>query len=295
MNQHTVKMRELARELLSSGQASLVLGWKKGNLWYKSTPVFISRAEDAEKLLFDEFCHNNLAKYLMDLSHHPGKIAVFVKGCDSRAVNRLLQDNQIKREKLYILGIPCPGLKDADAAAGKKQGTEVKNSAKCAACSYPNPVVYDALLGEAAPAHGAKAPVEELIATLEGMVPGERYEYWSEQFNRCIRCFACRNVCPACNCRECCFDQAEPDWLGKANNLSENQFMQLTRAMHVAGRCIECGECERVCPMNIPLMAINKKLAKDIAGLFGEPAAGLDLEKKPPLGRFELNDPEKFV
>ncbi|MCR4442021.1 MAG: 4Fe-4S dicluster domain-containing protein [Peptococcaceae bacterium] len=295
MKEITQKMRDTARELLSSGQVALVLGWEKGYPWYKSAPTFIDKVEDVERLVFDEFCHNNLSKYLLDLAAVDGKVALFVKGCDSRGVNRLIQDNQVKREQLYIIGIPCPGLKDPDDAAGKNWGDEINGAVKCQDCRFPNPVVYDLLLGEKVPAVERGRETRELIERLEKMKPDERYEFWAGQFNRCIRCYACRNICPACNCRECVFDRAVPEWLGKANNLVENQFMQLTRAIHVAGRCIECGECERACPVNIPLMALNRKIINDIEELFGEEPAGLDPEKKTPLGRFELDDPEKFM
>lgn len=295
MKEYAEKMRAIARDLLATGQVNLVVGWEKGNLWYKSPPVFIRKVEDVDRLVFDEFCHNNLSKYLIDLAHHEGKTAVFVKGCDSRGINRLIQDNVIKRDQVYIIGIPCSGLKDPEDAVGKKEGAAVKDSVKCESCAYPNPVVYDVLAGPEVAIGSKGQETLSLIEKINKMTPDERYAYWAVQFNKCIRCYACRNVCPACNCRECIFDQASPDWLGKANNLTENQFMQMTRAMHVAGRCIECGECERACPMNIPLMAINKKLSEDVKELFGDTAAGVDLDKKPPLGHFELNDPEKFM
>ena len=120
------------------------------------------------------------------------------------------------------------------------------------------------------------------MEAIEAMSPDERYEFWTKQYDRCIRCYACRNVCPACNCRECVFDQTCVGWIGKANNSSENQFFALTRAMHVAGRCIECGECERACPMGIPIMLLNKKIIKDINELFGEYDAGIDVDSNYP-------------
>jgi len=295
MNEISLQMREIARDLLSKNEVNLVLGWEKGSHWYKSAPLFINKVEDVDRLVFDEFCHNNLSKYLVDLAHHEAKVAIFVKGCDSRGINRLIQDNVIKREQVYVIGIPCRGLKDPDDAVGKKCGEPVKDAVKCQECRYPNPVVHDIMVGEQVNATARGQETAALIEKLEKMTQDERYNYWSRQFECCIRCYACRNVCPACSCRECIFDRAVPDWLGKANNLAENQFMHLTRAMHVAGRCIECGECERACPMNLPLMALNKKIIKDIEELFGENDAGIDPEKKPPLGHFELNDPEKFM
>jgi len=276
-----------------------VIGWEKGTFWYLSPPAFIDKPEDVEKLVWDEYCHNNLSKYLLDLKNQEGKAAIFVKGCDSRAFNRLLQDKQINREKVILIGVPCEGLKDQAKAKELGQNGDIPQAEKCEGCQYPNPLVYDYLVGEEAQldevAATKEAPDYSDVKAIEEMTPDEKYDFWTKQYDRCIRCYACRNVCPACSCRECVFDQTRIGWIGKANNSSENKFFALTRAMHVAGRCIECGECERACPMDIPIMLLNKKLIKDINELFGENAAGIDPEGNLPLGHFDKNDPEEFM
>lgn len=281
-NEITSKMREIAKKLLTEKKVDLVIGWEKGRLPYQSPPVLIDKIEDTEKLIWDEYCANNLTHYLIDYKDSGTKIALFVKGCDSRGIIRLIQDNVIKREDVYIIGINCPGVKD-------KNGT----AEKCKVCEYPEPVISDEVLGEKSQISPEKERFS-VVEDLENMTPDEKYAFWQKQYDKCIRCFACRNVCPACNCKECIFDQGEK-WLARRVNESENGFYHITRAMHVAGRCIECGECERVCPMEIPLMKLNKKIAKDINTLFGPYEAGLDKEEDSPLGQYKVDDPEEFM
>ena len=290
----TEKMRTAAKDLLEKGEVTTVIGWEKGTFWYNSTPVFISKPEEVDRLVFDEFCANNLAKYLMDYRNAEGKTAVFVKGCDARGVNRLVQDYQVNRDKVFLIGIPCSGMKEAPKTAEKQDSSKLPLLKKCQECATPNPVVYDLLLGD--PVSERQVPDRfSGVEAIEGKTADEKYAYWQSMHSQCIRCYACRNACPACNCRECCFDANGLNWLGKQNNVQENQMFAMTRAMHVAGRCIECGECERVCPMGLPIMEINRKILKDINELFGPQDAGMSLEDKPALGQFKLDDPEKFM
>ena len=81
----------------------------------------------------------------------------------------------------------------------------------------------------------------------------ERYAYWSGELQRCLSCYACRQVCPACSCRECFAEQQEPRWLGKGAGLNENMLFHIIRVYYGVGRCIECGECQRACPVGILL------------------------------------------
>ena len=125
------------------------------------------------------------------------------------------------------------------------------------------------------------------------MTADERYEFWRNELSKCIRCNACRNVCPACSCRKCVFDNPKSGVAAKANDVSfEEQLYHVIRAFHVAGRCTDCGECSRVCPQHIPLHLLNRKFIKDIDAVYGEFQAGEVAEGKTPLTEFTTADLE---
>ncbi|MGF7185113.1 ferredoxin [Desulfitispora alkaliphila] len=291
----TDALREKAKGLLESGEIKYFIGWEKGTFWYQSPPAFIDKPEEIERLIWDEFCSYSLARYAMRLDPDV-KIGLAVKGCDSRGINRLINDNQLNRDQVVLIGIPCEGMKDANNAVSASKAADLPMEKKCQECTHPNPVIYDVMLNDpVSKADITKEDIYKEVDELEQKSPDEKYQYWSKQYEKCIRCYACRNTCPACNCRECYVDQYKVGWQNKAVNLAENQMFHITRAMHVAGRCVECGECERVCPVGVPLMKLNKKLAKDINELFGEFEAGVTAEEEPPLGKFNTEDPEEFM
>lgn len=288
------EMRAVAKELLESGEATVVIGWEKGTMPYNSTPVMIRSAADVDKLIWDEYCQQNLSTYLIDFIYSEDKVAIFAKGCDTRAYNRLIQDKRISADKSIIIGVPCSGMKSAKAAAKLPEGAEVPMAKACKECRHPNPVAFDRKIGQEVTPWCTEKDFSDVEA-IEAMGQDEKAAFWKEQYSKCIRCYACRNICPACNCTICIFDQSASGWQSKDINASENQFYGVTRAFHVAGRCIECGQCEMVCPSDIPIMLMNKKFIKDIDTLFGAYEAGIETEGPTPLSHYEVSDPEEFM
>lgn len=297
----TKQIKDIATKLLQDGQVDLFIAWEKGEFDYQTKPFFAQTVEDVEKIVFDEYSVHNIANSLLKFRDGQEKIGIVVKGCDSRGLVRLLEDNQIKRERLYIVGLGCPGVKDPLKAMRNNSGFNKKLvdnelADKCLDCIQPNAVIYDEFVGEKqAPrvSENRFAKVDEI----ENMSPDERYNFFEEILSTCIRCYACRQACVACNCRVCIFDETKPQWVGRETSISDNMMYHLVRASHMAGRCVECGECERVCPVNIPLMVINKKLVKDIAGFYGPYDAGMEYieGRKPPLSVYKENDPDDFI
>jgi len=319
MENITKKIRAIAKQALINKDVDKILGWKKGDLWSESYPAFITKAEEADTLIWDLFCINNLSKFLIKELQKHDKIGIFIKGCDSTSFNQLLKDHRINRDDVVLYGIPCEGMVNPekikkimlnDRVTGIKKsengftltsknktkdvsGEEIKYD-KCITCISPNPVVYDELLGDEVKNKEREEERFKGVEEIEAMTPDERYEFWKGEFQRCIRCNACRDICPACSCVKCVFENQNAEISGKAKTEDEDSFFHIVRAYHVAGRCVDCGECARVCPAGIPLDLLNRKIIKDINEVYGEFNAGFDSITPAPLVTFKLEDTDTF-
>jgi Na+-translocating ferredoxin:NAD+ oxidoreductase RnfC subunit len=97
-----------------------------------------------------------------------------------------------------------------------------------------------------------------------------------------------------CYCENCVLDRLDPQWMRRSVDISENTAYHISRAYHLAGRCVQCGACATACPMDIPLMELNRKFAKDVAEMY-EYEPGIDAEAKPLLSTFTPDDSEDFI
>ncbi len=314
MSQLATAIQEAARKLLEEKKVDLVVGFAKGSLPLRSTPCFIRKPEEAAGLTWDYSCENNLANYLRK---REGKVAVVAKGCDVRSIVALINENQINRENLFIIGVPCSGMIDrakADEAVDGRDILEVEDKGgalvikgkgftkevnladlchdTCKACGYGNPVIYDMLLGEPVPAKPGDSFAD--VAAFEALSPAERRAALAAEFSKCIRCYACRNACPMCYCTECFVDCSTPAWIKKTPDVDDNIMFQAGRVFHSAGRCADCGACDRACPMGINLRGMTRKMVKEVKELFGY-EAGVSLEEKPALATFKADDPQPFL
>ncbi len=341
-------IRAKVKQLLEEGTIKYFIGYEKGSDIIHSTPCFIKNPKDVERLVWNPFCLNNLVGFLIEDKKRELKkdekpdtrpVGILVKGCDCKSIVQLISENKIARDEVIIYGVSCPGVidpkkfeallkeKNIDVGTasdctfkddgdnytitlGNKKLTVSKKKVlfdKCNNCTNPTPELYDELFGNKIESGNTKdyAGVEEI----ESLSLEKRWDFWSEHFSRCIRCSACKNVCPSCYCKECVVDTADvvitpkttykekankSVWIEKNVDLPENIFFHLTRMMHMAGRCITCGECERVCPMNIPLSLLTRKLEKDVKEMF-DYETGIDTEAKPLLSIFEEDDPGDFI
>jgi formate dehydrogenase subunit beta len=310
-----VEIREVAEKLLREKKVDLIIGYERGTLPLRTTPCFVDKVEDVQKLVWDASCDVNLAKYLVG---RKGKIGVVAKGCDARLIAVCAVENQFPRENVVILGVPCLGVIDRKKIEAKLAGKEVleaiiedkeikvkgrdlelvlpKNdflSDSCLACRHRNPPIYDVLLGEKVPETPEANEFAE-VSSIEMKATEDRWEHFEEELSRCIRCYACRNVCPLCYCKTCFVDQTMPAWFGKTNNVSDIMIYHIVRAFHMAGRCVDCGACSRACPMDINLRKLTKKIEKIMKERYGY-EAGISLEENPPLGEFKTEDSQEFI
>ena len=306
-------IRETARQLLVDGKIDVVIGYEKGSLPLKATPCFVRSPQDIDKLIWDETCENNLALFVAKTA---GKKAIVAKGCDSRALVVLMQENQFSRDDLYIIGVSCKGVIDKrkieaetgeiiDASmnngkitvkgmtCGKEFGFAEVKDATCITCRYPNPVIKDIQFGESIEVPQQATAFADVIE-MENKSDNERQTYFKEQMNKCIRCYACRNACPMCYCPECFVDCNSPRWLTGGVDSAENLMFQAGRVLHLAGRCVDCGACSRACPQNVDIRALNRKLGKDVLEMYNH-ESGISEEVNPALNDYSTEDPEAFL
>jgi coenzyme F420-reducing hydrogenase beta subunit len=308
------EIRAASARLLEAGTVELVVGFRQGSQPMMNEPCLVRRPEDVDNLVWDSHCGINLANYL---TNRKEKIAVIAKGCDSRNIVTHIIENKIQRDQLHIIGVPCKGMVDKRKIAGlvaaeiKEVGetdTEVRvqtisgevqtfNKAEvlqqnCAACTHHNPVEYDELVAEEVAEQTDDRYTD--VAAIEAMDIDARQQYFKDLFAPCIRCYACRNACPLCYCPTCFVDEAKPQWVNKGQEEVDVMTFHFLRAFHCAGRCTDCGSCERACPVGINMRVLTKKLEKDCVENFGW-EAGLSTDVRPALDTFNLDDPDKLI
>lgn len=322
------ELREKLKELVVRPEVRYILGYEDDLKHLRAKALFAKRPEDIDRLVFSPLCVNNLARHIRNqLRAREGegaalregeKIGIFVKGCDSRSLVVLISEHGIAEESLIIIGLPCSGtinprkLKKHVRRPQHLQAIEEKEDYliiadgqelrlpreevlfdKCLHCEFPNPVIYNMLAGPLKP-EGVPDDFRDL-AEMEEWSLDKRWEFWEGVFAECLRCQACRKVCPLCYCESCVIDsRAVAKWLKDATDVSENTLYHLIRAYHLFGRCVGCGECELACPKQLPLMKLMRKVQKEAIDVYGY-KPGTMIREKPLLSTFKLDDPEEFI
>jgi ferredoxin len=314
MLEYIDKIRQISKGLLEDKKVDMIIGFKKGTMPMMNEPCLVKSPKDVEKLVWDSNCGINLANYLTDRKE---KIGIIAKGCDSRNIITHIIENKIKREQLVIIGVPCKGMIDKHRITSMFEGeikqvteqngnviikgegfekTVIKEDVlqqNCSVCIHRNPVIYDELVADLVEEQKDVDRYED-VRKIEAMPVEEKWNYFDDLLSTCIRCYACRNACPLCYCPTCFVDESRPQWVGKSDDSIDIRTFHFLRAYHCAGRCTDCGACERACPVGINMRMFTRKLEKDCFEQYGW-EAGLSLDERPPLDTYKPEDPDDFI
>jgi len=264
------ELRKRVAELLQDKTIDLFIGYGKGSA-DRVRALFITDPAEAEKLIFDEKCNQNLAVYLLkDEVKRAGKVGFYATGYALRAMMQQASEHQFKDGSIIALHVTADNqlmeFRDFKSIEDYLENADT----------------------------GLTSEERETVARIRAMSKQERWDFWMNEFGKCFKCYACRAACPLCYCHRCTTDCNQPQWIPVASHDSGNLNWHLMRAMHLSGRCVNCGDCAKACPMDIPLNLLTYCLVDDIQKDF-DFVAGMKSDALYALSTFKPNDKEEFI
>lgn len=302
------------KDMLERGEIKGVLGFVKTNDPAKKKIYYTENPGEVSNFEITTFNTLNPVTFLLRLKRDNGKIACFLRDCEERALNVLVSEGKIAKDSVYVIHVPCRGaldtLKLKAAYGGDITSLEVQDDKvvvdgssgrrefafrdflpggckNCEEYSSHADVIVD----------GDNTRIHEDYRDIKGFdtkTPEEKWEYFRKEFERCTRCYACRESCPMCYCEQCFVDSYDPLWVEPGLSISDIMGYHLIKMYHMAGRCTNCGTCERACPENIPLSLLTTMISERLKRDFNY-ISGLKSDQKVFLGEFHYEDREEFI
>jgi ferredoxin len=172
------------------------------------------------------------------------RIGMLARDCNQRALNVLYIWNQLNPDQVKTVNVNC-------CPSNLKEHGD---------CSYLDPET-PGIVKQQVGVNNTSRPHD-----LEDYDQPERLSRWMYEFQKCIKCYGCRNICPVCFCQECSLEHEE--LVGTGVLPPDVPIFHLVRAVHMAGRCIDCGLCEDACPVDIPLRLLYRKVNEIVLNVF---------------------------
>jgi len=228
-----------------------------------TAPYLFRDGDDLSQLVLDPRYALAPIVSLLQKRYPEARFGIVARGCDERALVEMAKREQVDPDRLYLLGVACTA--------------EEAEECHCADPA-PDPASWPQAEVIGTPVEGASP--NPIVAEYERMSLEERREFWRQQFLKCIKCYGCRNICPECFCEACALE--DPLWVEPGVLAPPFPTFHLIRAMHMAGRCVACRQCELTCPAHIPLTVLYDLIRRDVGDLLGY-VPGADIEAAPPL------------
>jgi len=264
-----VDLINCAKELIETSTVRVVIGYEQG-IANKTRALFVEKAGDADKLIFDSRCVQNLAVYITKKEvKEKGKMAIAATLPVMRSIIQLASEFQVNDNNLLVLGI-----------VPENKLIEFANLVEVEAFVHQYQIEID-------------IRNKEMLDKLATMTQAERWKFWINELSPCFKCYACRAACPMCYCHRCTVDFNQPQWIPVPSHELGNLEWHIMRTVHLMGRCIDCDACYNACPLSIPINLLTKRMLQEAKAHFGgyQPS----LKGDHLMSTFKPDDKENFI